>query len=75
MGLQNDGEDFVDRLAQAVIDKIEEQNQTTYLINAVARRVVEMQQEAKALHEKAGTDSAEADNSQSAPEEGTGKKD
>ena len=72
---QDDGEDFVDRLAQAVIDKIEEQNQTTYLINAVARRVIELQKQNEALQEKAGVDSADADNPPSAPEDGTEKKD
>ena len=37
-------EDFVDVVAQAVIDKLEERNRTTMLVEMVVARILEMQE-------------------------------
>ena len=40
-----DREDFVDLVAQAVIDRIEEHDRITGLVNTVVQRVMELQKE------------------------------
>lgn len=42
-------DDFIDLVAQAVIDKIEERDRVVGLVNMVVQRVVELQQEEAAL--------------------------
>ena len=42
-----DREEFVDQVAQAVIDKIEERNRVESLVGLVAARVLALQQEQK----------------------------
>ena len=53
--------DFVDRVAQAVIDKIEERDETEYLVNQVVSRVIEMQRREAELKAKAAEGVAESD--------------
>lgn len=45
MGIEN-RDDFIDAVAQAVIDRIEERNRVSSLVDAVVRRVLELQKEA-----------------------------
>jgi len=62
-GGQDDNTDaYIDLVAQAVIDKIEERGRVTHLVEMVAARVIEMQKQEAALQAKeAGepTDSAD----------------
>jgi hypothetical protein len=53
-----DREDFVDMVAQAVIDRIEESSKVTSLVDAVVRRVFELQKQEEAL--KAETENGSA---------------
>jgi hypothetical protein len=53
-----DREDFVDMVAQAVIDRIEESSKVTSLVDAVVRRVFELQKQEEALKAEAENGSA-----------------
>jgi len=44
-----DREEYVDMVAQAVIDRIEERDRLAVLVDTVARRVVELQEKQAAL--------------------------
>ncbi len=44
-----DREEYVDLVAQAVIDRIEERDRLAVLVDQVARRVVELQEKQAAL--------------------------
>jgi hypothetical protein len=48
-----DREDFVDMVAQAVIDRIEESSKVTSLVDAVVKRVFELQKQEEALKTEA----------------------
>ena len=50
-----DREDYVDMVAQAVIDRIEERDRIASLVDQVARRVMELQKaQAEASHDSDG---------------------
>lgn len=49
----NQDEDFVDRVAQAVIDKIEERDRIASLVEQIAHRVLVIQKHEAALQEAA----------------------
>ena len=55
-----DRADYVDMVAQAVIDKIEERDRITGLVEQVARRVVELQEQKQAALAVAAHDSGGA---------------
>jgi hypothetical protein len=63
-----DRDDYIDLVAQAVIDRIEEADRVNGLVNMVVQRVFELQKqkadEAKALAEQSG----EAEASETSPE-------
>ena len=44
MGIEN-RDDYIDLVAQAVIDRIEERDRVSSLVDAVVRRVMELQKE------------------------------
>jgi hypothetical protein len=54
-----DREDFVDMVAQAVIDRIEETSKVKSLVDAVVRRVAELQKQEEKLKEEAESNSAD----------------
>ena len=46
-------DDYIDLVAQAVIDRIEEKDRVSSLIDAVVRRVMELQKEVAEAHASA----------------------
>ena len=62
-----DREDYVDMVAQAVIDKIEERDRIAGLVDLVVRRVVELQEQKQAALAAVAHDSYQAQD----PEEET----
>lgn len=52
-----DRDDFVDAVAQAVIDRIEERDRIAGMVEMVVRRVVELQKQEAALNTKNGDSS------------------
>jgi len=58
--LMEDREDYVDMVAQAVIDKIEERDRLAGLVDQVARRVMELQKaRAEAVQDSDGAQDPE----------------
>jgi len=57
-----DREEYVDLVAQAVIDKIEERDRIAGLVDLVVRRVVELQEQKQAVLAAVAQDSDRAQN-------------
>ena len=65
-----DREDYVDMVAQAVIDKIEERDRITVLVERIAQRVMELQKAQAEAEQDAGRaqDPSEAEETHDARE-------
>ena len=63
-----DREEYVDMVAQAVIDKIEERDRLAGMVNLVVRRVMELQEQKQAALAEAAQDSDQAQDQDSAEE-------
>ncbi len=57
--LLEDRDDYVDLVAQAVIDKIEERDRLAILVERIAHRVMELQEQKQAALETAPDDTTE----------------
>ncbi len=51
--------DYIDLVAQAVIDRIEERDRVSSLVDAVVRRVIELQKEAEEAKTSASNEKVE----------------
>lgn len=56
---REDREEFVDEVAQAVIDRIEERQRVAGLVELVAARVFELQKQQREMEEEKENDNAE----------------